>query len=486
MRTTPPLRTILAPIALLSLLFAAHAVVATNLSDVLSDALTSDPKIGAARAGFLARNEIVPQSRANLLPQLTVSGTKEDDQRRANPTRTVQESFFDQHSWQAELRQPVIAVSKYYALRSAQAQRDAARFDLSSSEQDLLLRVADAYFNVLRAQDQLDSSKAEETAVKRQLEQVQQRFDVGLVAITDVLDSQAVYDNAVVKRIQADGNHDIFFENLRNLTGKSYDDLDKLSSKLPVVYPEPRDEEQWVDQAVATNTSIKSAQETLLASQRDISARRADALPTVDAVATYSEFRTSSPASFGASDSRAFQLQARMPLFQGGAIHSRVQESKYRAQQSEQLLEDKKRTVSRDTRNLFRTVITDVVRVRAGEKSIQSSKAALDATQTGYEVGTRNIVDVLQAQQRLYASQFSYADSRYAYVTDLLRLKQAAGALIAQDLTELNAFLSATDTVKKLPIGRLYDEGSSTMSPMAAPAPATGPLATPSGAANAP
>ena len=142
--------------------------------------------------------------------------------------------------------------------------------------------------------------------------------------------------------------------------------------------------------------------------------------------------------------------------------------------------------MSRDTRNLFRTVITDVVRVRAGEKSIQSSKAALDATQTGYEVGTRNIVDVLQAQQRLYASQFSYADSRYAYVTDLLRLKQAAGALIAQDLTELNAFLSATDTVKKLPIGRLYDEGSSTMSPMAAPAPATGPLATPPGAANAP
>ena len=474
----------MAPLALLGLLCTgAHSVAATDLSEVLTDALKSDAKIGAARAGFLARNEIVPQSRANLLPQITVTGSKEDDQRRSNPTRNLNESFFDQHSWQAELRQPVVAVAKYYTLRSAQAQRDAARFDLSSAEQDLLLRVADAYFNVLRAQDQLDSAHAEETAVKRQLEQVQQRFDVGLVAITDVLDSQAVYDNAVVKRIQADGNHDIVFENLRTLTGKAYDDLDKLSAKLPVVYPEPRDEEQWVNQAMATNSGIKSAQESLLAAQRDVSARRADSLPTVDAVATYSEFRTSSPASFGASDGRVLQLQARLPVFQGGAIRSRVQEGRYKATQSEQLLVDKQRTVSRDTRNLFRTVITDVVRVRAGEKSIQSSQAALDATQTGYEVGTRNIVDVLQAQQRLYASQFSYADSRYAYVTDLLRLKQAAGELTALDLTELNTFLTATDPVKKLPIGRLYDEGRSTMAPMAAPADATGPLAAPPGKA---
>ena len=469
-----------------ALIGSAQSARATNLSDVLSDALKSDPKLGAARAGFLARNEIVPQSRAALLPAISVSGSKEDDQRRSNPTGNLNETFFEQHSWQAELRQPVLAVSKYYTLKSAQAQRDAARFDLSTSEQDLLLRVADAYFNVLRAQDQLDSAKAEETAVKRQLEQVQQRFDVGLVAITDVLDSQAVYDNAVVKRIQADGNHDIVFENLRTLTGKSYDDLDKLSTRLPVVYPEPRDEEQWVDQAMTTNSAIKSAQESLLAAQRDVSARRADRLPTVDAVATYSEFRTSSAASFGASDNRAFQLQARLPIFQGGAIQSRVAEGRYRATQSEQLLEDKQRTVSRDTRNLFRTVITDVVRVRAGEKSIQSSKAALDATQTGYEVGTRNIVDVLQAQQRLYASQFSYADSRYAYVTDLLRLKQSAGALATQDLTELSTFLSSTETVKKLPIGRLFDEGSSTLSPVGAPPAATGPLAAPPKDAAAP
>ena len=471
---------ILMPVAIAILLFSgAHTVLATDLGVVLTDALKNDPKIGAARAGFLARNEIVPQSRAALLPQISLSGSREDDQRRQNPTGKVFEFYFDQHSWQAELRQPILAVTKYYNLRTAEAQRDAARYDLSSAEQDLLLRVADAYFNVLRAQDQLDSTKAEETAVKRQLEQVQQRFDVGLVAITDVLDAQAVHDNSVVRRIQADSNLDIFFENLHALAGINYDSIDKLSAKLPVIYPEPRDEDQWVNEALASNTAIKSAQESLLAAQRDVNARRADALPTIDAVATYSEFRTSSAASFGASDSRAYVLQARMPVFQGGAIASRVREGRYRATQSEQLLEDKKRTVSRDTRNLFRSVLTDVVRVRAGEKSIQSSKAALDASQTGYEVGTRNIVDVLQAQQRLYQAEFTYADSRYSYVTDLLRLKQAAGQLTARDLIELNAFISPTDAVKKQAIGHLYEEDANAMAPTAVPNDATGPLAVP-------
>lgn len=473
------MRTVLRPLAGFCLLWScAHTVNATDLSEVLADALKSDPKIGAARAGYLSRAEIVPQARSGLLPQITATGSTEDDKRTG-----VSTSFFRQHGFQGELRQPLVAVEKYYSLRSAQAQRDSARFELTNSEQNLLLRVADAYFNVLRAQDQLETATAEEAAVKRQLEQVQQRFDVGLVAITDVLDSQAVYDNAVVKRIQADGNHDIFFETLRTLTGKSYDDLAKLSPKLPVVYPEPRDEEVWVNQAMASNALIKSAEETLLASQRDVTARRAAGLPTVDAVATYSEFRTTSVASFGNSDNRVYQLQARLPIMQGGFIHSRVQEAKYRTDQSAQLLEDQRRTVGRDTRNLFRTVITDVARVRAGEKSIQSSKAALDATQTGYEVGTRNIVDVLQAQQRLYESTFAYADSRYAYITDLLRLKQAAGALAQQDLTELNAFLSPADTVKKLPIGRLYQEGESTMAPGTAPPQATGPLAAPKPAA---
>jgi outer membrane protein len=441
---------------------------ATDLNDVLQDALTNDPKIGAARAGFLARNEIVAQGRSALLPQISVGGANQDQQRRtlasAFPGQDV-ETFFEQTQWQAEFRQPLLAAAQYFSFRAAQAQRDAARNDLNASEQELLLRVADAYFNVLRAQDQLDSATAEETAVKRQLEQVQQRFEVGLVAITDVLESQAVYDNAVVRRIQADGNHDIVFENLRTLTGKSYASLERLAQTLPVVYPEPRDEEAWVAQAMAGNFNIRSAQETLLAANRDVRARRSAHLPTIDAVATYSEFRTGTASSFGDSDTRSYALEARLPIFQGGAISSRVREGEYRAEQASQQLEDQRRTVARDTRNLFRQVITDVVRVRAGEKSIQSSKAALEATQTGYEVGTRNIVDVLQAQQRLYQAQFTYADSRYAYVTDLLRLKQAVGALLPKDIDELNAFLTDQEMVSQLPIGRLYQDEAPTTNP---------------------
>lgn len=453
-----------------------HAV---DLAEVLRDALSNDPKIGAARAGYLARSEIVAQSRANLLPQISAAGADQDQQRRTLSAFPGQdpESFFDQTQWQAEFRQPLLAAADYFNFRAAQAQRDAARSDLDANEQELLLRVADAYFNVLRAQDQLDSATAEETAVKRQLEQVQQRFEVGLVAITDVLESQAVFDNAVVRRIQADGNHDIVFENLRTLTGKSYESLERLANTLPVVYPEPRNEEVWVEQAMIGSHRIRSAQASLLAAKRDVRARRSAHLPTIDAVATYSEFRTGTASSFGDSDTRTYAFEARLPIYQGGAVSSRVREGEYRAEQASQQLEDQRRTVARDTRNLFRQVITDVVRVRAGEKSIQSSQAALEATQTGYEVGTRNIVDVLQAQQRLYQAQFSYADSRYAYVTDLLRLKQAVGSLSPTDIDELNAFLTEAQTVSKLPIGRLYREEAS-MSGAGASDPVTQPSRT--------
>ena len=483
MRMSLSLRTFLRPLRTTALFVLAvagpfEAARATDLSDVLRDAMTNDPKIGAARAGFLARNEIVAQSRSALLPQISAGGSNQDIRRqslRASFPGQDLESFFNQTQWQAEFRQPLLAAADYFSLRSAQAQRDAARNDLNASEQELLLRVSTAYFDVLRAQDQLDSATAEETAVKRQLEQVQQRFEVGLVAITDVLESQAVYDNAVVRRIQADGDHDIVFENLRTLTGKSYQSLERLALALPIVYPEPRNEEVWVEQAMGGSYKIRSAQDTLLASQRDVRARKSAHLPTIDAVANYSEFRTGSSSSFGDSDSRTYSLEARVPIFQGGLVSSRVREGEYRAEQASQQLEDQRRTVARDTRNLYLQVITDVVRVRAGEKSIQSSKAALEATQTGYEVGTRNIVDVLQAQQRLYQAQFTYADSRYAYVTDLLRLKQSVGSLQPQDIDELNTFLTDKEMVSQLPIDRLYQDNPTSTVPVSPPGPAPAP-----------
>ena len=274
------------------------------------------------------------------------------------------------------------------------------------------------------------------------------------MAITDVLESQAAYDNAAVRRIQAAGDHDIFFETLLTLTNTPFAELARLADTLPIVDPEPGNEQEWVDTALATNYGILAAQAQLSAANRVLRSRRADHLPTVDATITHSHFVTDGQSVFGGggikTDTTVYGVQLNLPLFQGGFIRSRVKEARAQADQARQLLLNEQLTVSRDTRNLFRSVATDVVRVQARLKAIRSSESALEATETGYEVGTRNIVDVLQAQQRLYASQFDYADSRYNYVVNLMALKQAAGTLQLDDLTELNRYADPNNSVRKL------------------------------------
>ena len=451
---------------------------ADNLSDVYDAAVDHDPVVGAARATYQAQREGVPQARSQLLPNVTASANTSWNERSfpgsafidSDPTSpTFGQAFefpeqeYNEHFWQARLSQPIVNLESWFALRSAKSAVTGAEKQLEGTEQNLIVRVIQAYVNVLRAQDLLDSTHAEEAAVKRQLEQVQQRFDVGLVAITDVLEAQAAYDNSVVRRIQADGDHDIFFETLRTLTGINHESLDRLSEQLPIVNPEPRNEEEWVSTALATNLGIAAATAQLRSAERTLRSRKAAHLPTVDATATHSRIDTNQTNSFGLignstpeTENTVYALQLNLPVFLGGFNHSRRKEAGALAEQARQQLQDQRLTVSRDTRNLFQSVATDVVRVRARLKAIKSSQSALEATQTGYEVGTRNIVDVLQAQQRLFSAQFDYADSRYNYVVNLMRLKQAAGTLNEADLRELNAFTDSNNPVKRLNSLRNY------------------------------
>ena len=441
---------------------------AENLSDVYDAALDHDPVLGAARAGYAATREAVPQARSQLMPNVSASantswnelsfpGSTFLDADPSSPTFgrtfTLPEQEYNENSWQAQLRQPLVNLESWFALRSAKSSVEGAGKQLAATEQNLIVRVVQAYMNVLRAQDLLDSTMAEEAAVKRQLEQVQQRFDVGLVAITDVLEAQAAYDSSVVRRIQADGDHEIFFETLSVLSGINHESLDRLSEGLPIVNPEPRAEEEWVSTALAANLAIAASQSQLEAAERTLRARKAGHLPTVSATATHRRFATNQP-QFGVvqvpeNETTVYGLEFSLPLYLGGFNHARRREAGALAEQARQQLQDQRLTVSRDTRNLFQAVATDVVRVRARLKAIKSSESALEATQTGYEVGTRNIVDVLQAQQRLFAAQFDYADSRYNYVLNLMRLKQAAGTLVDADLRELNAFTDATNPVER-------------------------------------
>jgi len=438
-----------------SLLFA-PMVAAENMLDVYKTAKDNDAVLGAANASYAASKELVPQARSRLLPTLGGSvNTSKTDRSLFIGGQTGPSEMFNDNSWNAQLRQPVLNLASWYTLGSAKSSVEAASMQLEAENQDLVVRVIEAYLNILRTKDRLDTTDAEVTAVKRQLEQVQQRFEVGLVAITDVLESQAVYDSTVVRRIQAESDHDISFETLSTLTGRSYDKLARLSQSLPIVNPNPKDEEAWVGTAMSSNLGIKAAAAQLAAAKSDVRARRSDHLPTIDATATYAENVTGGQNFLGANagdtttENTIYALQLSVPLYQGGVVRSRVREANARVTQSREQLLNQKRLVTRNTRNLFKSVATDVVRVDARLKAIRSAQSALEATETGYEVGTRNIVDVLQAQQRLFSSQFDYADSRYNYVLNLMRLKQSTGKLTQEDLEELNQFVDDNDLVER-------------------------------------
>jgi len=435
-----------APLVIFTLLLTVNAARAADLTEVYVAAKAHDPVLGAARASLDANRQAVPQARSALLPNLTASASRADNDR-----ETLVEETFTDEAWQVQLRQPIVNVESWFDYRSARSTVQGAESRFAATEQELISRAVQAYLNVLRADALLDSALAQEAAVKRQLEQVQQRFEVGLVAITDVLEAQAAYDDAVVLRVQAAGDHDIFFEVLRTLTGRPYTAIDAFAESLPVLNPNPSNEEEWVTRALAENLQIQAAEKQLKASEQTLRARRSGHLPTLTGSITESHFETDGLNFFGSEvDQTVIELALSMPIYQGGLVQSRAREARAQTEQARQQLLNQKLTVSRDTRNLFRAVATDVVRVKARRQAIASAQSALEATETGYEVGTRNIVDVLDAQQRLFRSQFDYADSRYTYVADSVLLKQTAGTLSPEDVDELNQHTDAAAQVERL------------------------------------
>ena len=454
--------TVRGALAALAVAALAGAAQAANLSEIYAEAVANDPQLAAARANTAARQEAVAVSRSALLPRVAASAgasktTVRVDGTDLNPGsanfgQPFPERDIERRNWQAGVNQSVLDLPSWFGYRGAQARAQEARADLAAASQGLVARVAEAYLNVLRGEAAVESFVAAEEAVERQLEQVQQRFDVGLVAITDVLEAKAEYDNAVVNRIQAEGNHDIFFEGLRTITAKPVASIDRLTDDLPIVDPVPGDEEEWVATALVGNHRIHGARQAVTAAERDLRASLASHLPTVTASANYGA-STGSQA-FGsfvipsqASGSLTYSLNVNAPIFQGLRTHATAKQARHALEQARQLLIQQELTVGRDTRNLFRAVQTEVVRVGARAEAIKSSKSALEATQTGYEVGTRNIVDVLLAQRRLFAAQYDYANSRYDYVLNLLRLKEAAGVLGPADVEELSAFTTRDNAV---------------------------------------
>jgi len=415
---------------------------AGSLQQLYQQALASDPQLKAARANYLAAAEVAPQSRAALLPAVNLQADLGYTDTRPTTARAVDGSA---HSIGVSLTQPVFRAQSWYNYQSGKLQSERAAIEFSRAEQALIRRTVDAYLNVLLAETSHSTALAEEAAVRRRLDQVKAQFEVGLIAITDVEEAQAAFDTAQVNRIIAEGDLDNSFEAIERLVGGSWRKLEPLGDQFPVEQLTPADYQPWVAKALEGNIAYQLAQYDVDVAASGRQSAAAGHYPTVDLVASF----TRDDGNLSSSDSvdRSFVgLNLNLPLYLGGGVRSQERQSYQRWDAALQLREDTQRAVVQDTRSLFRNLKTDVQTVAARQQSIVSSQTALDATEAGYSVGTRNIVDVLQAERALFAAVRDYQIARYTYVRNLFLFKETLGTLNPEDLAQLDRWLVARDS----------------------------------------
>ncbi len=442
---------------------------ATDLAEAYHRAQRSDPQLREADATRLAIREARPQAFAALLPQLQATGGYTHDTAAGLSNFFTSgglasanvESTSNTKQWALQLRQTVFHWEQFAAIRQANAQVAQAEVDYNAARQSLIVRTAAAYFGVLAAQDTLEAAQAAHEAISHQLEQAEKRFEVGLIAITDVEEARAANDQSAATVIASKRTLATARDQLREVTGDSVEMLSRPSDSMPLVAPEPAGEDPWVRAALDQNLALSSARIGAEIARESVNVAQAGHLPSLDLIAresnndvsgTTSLFDpTAGSLSFPANSSsrdKQISLQLTVPLFSGGAVSSRVRQASYQHRAAHERLERVARATERGTRDAYLGVISEISRVKALRQGVESSKTALNATEAGYEVGTRTSVDVLLARQRLFDAQTTYARSRYDYLLNVLALEQEAGTLDDKSVDRLNALLDRTVTVR--------------------------------------
>lgn len=437
-----------------------------DLVSILQLALENDPTLRQAEANYRENREGMVQSRASLLPSVGLGGST--SRLTSGPTDSVYVNIPDpvsgqsirtrvaedhsfrpglnNHGWGMNLTQSVLNLANWYNFQSAKARDKAAAVNLAAQEQDLIMRVATAYFDVLRAIDTLETNVQEEEAALRSLEQTRQREEVGLVAITDVFDSQAAYDLAQNTTILQQDILQSRYEALAAITGQPHPSIEVLRADFPILEVDGSLND-WENEAERSSLAIAAAEYNLEASRKNLKARKSDHLPTIDFSGGWNHNVTAPIVSQGiqigggAFDRTSLALSLSIPIYSGGAVSSRKRAAEYNVISAQESLNLTERQLTQNIRNAYRRVNTDVLVIAQRQQSITSAQSALDATELGAEVGTRNIVEVLRARENLYRALRQYADARYNYVLDSLILRQVAGILTPQDIIDLNEWL---------------------------------------------
>ena len=404
---------------------------ADNLFDVFEAALASDPEYLASGADHRAAQEIRPQALAGLQPTARVSlDVRWNERQRGGDYRS--------DLLVLDITQPIYRLDRRIAVDQSAARIARADALYASARQDLMVRVAERYFRVLEAEDELSFARATLEAFEQQLAQSRQRFEVGLIAITDVEEAKAGFDLSRAQLIAAKNSLDIAREALRETTGEYQGELAPLG-EMPLVTPAPADIDKWTEIALERNLRLRAALHASETARREIDRIQAGHSPTLDAVGSFGLHDSESR--FGERRSANFGVRLSLPLYSGGSIVSRTRESRHRHRRSMDVLELERRRAQRETRDAYLGVDSGISRVRALEQAVRSSETAAEAIEAGFQVGTRTSVDVLDAQRDLFRARRDLSEARYGYLLDVLRLKRAAGTLSEEDLRAISAWL---------------------------------------------
>ena len=421
----------------------ATGVQGADLLQLYRDAQAYDTTLGSARATYKAGLERVPQARAGLGPQanLSASATLNSVYRKSFGTSTGSNAAYT-----LALSQPLYRKQNNILLDEAKTQIGQFDAQLASAEQDLILRVAQAYFDVLQAQDNVAVSKSQKKAIEEQLAQAKRNFEVGTSTITDTHEAQARYDLATAKEISDANDLEVKRHALEILIGKMPEPLASLKEKVELPLPQPNDMAQWVGAAEARNLQVVIAGIAETISGQEIERNRAAFTPTVDLIASLSDSGNGASAQVPiGGEPRIAQMgvQLAIPLWDSGLRNSRIRESVANRDKARQDLETTRRTVAQSARQAFLGVTSGIAQVKALQQALVSSQSSLDSTKLGQEVGVRTGVDVLNAQQQLFQAKRDLLQARYTTILNQLRLKSAAGTLSETDLLEINVNLTS-------------------------------------------
>ena len=448
----------------------AQSAAAEDLMQIYQEARQADPTLANADATRGSIGEGVAQARAPMLPQINASvAYNRDDSNSENvgPQQTESGAFVllsgsdvtknRSRPAQVELTQSLFNWTNWEHLASSKAQAASAESSYDDASQTLFVRTASAYFGVLTSEDQLKFAQLNEKSLQKQLDQAEQRYEVGLSAITDVHVARAQHDAAVAQVIQAQNTVDNAREVVIQITNKDFGDLKKLREQLPLEKPEPADLQAWVDLALKQNPTLAAATHSLDAAEHNIGAARSGHYPTLNASLIRSStpgwgdttqvIGTQPPQLFGPAHGNnitgdtAIGVTLNIPIFTGGLVSSQVRQAVFQRDIAQDQVELERRTVVLNARNAYRAVIAGISEVEATRQAVVSAQSGLDATQAGFEVGTKTILDVLTSQSTLVNAQSAYSQARHQFVLSGLELKQAAGILQLKDMELVNSLL---------------------------------------------